>query len=123
MTYLSDAEVVERVEDIVMSSDRTFFEQHPRRSFRVRRAWDVEIEDFARHVVIERNLPDGLCWWVIVHQIAPGLRMRFPLAAPHHFPTEVPEVDARRVWNQRCPKEWKQRLKKFKRDRRAGRAP
>lgn len=116
MIYLSDAEVIGRVEDVVLSSDRTFFEQHPRRQFRVRPAWDVEIEDFARAGAILRTLPDGLCWWVVVHQIQPGYRTRFPLPAPHHFPTEVPEADARRVWNQRCPSAWKQRLKQFKRD-------
>lgn len=114
--HLSDAEVIERVEDVVLSSDRTFFAQHPRRQFRVRPAWDVEIEDFARAGAILRTLPDGLCWWVVVHQIQPGYRTRFPLPAPHHFPTEVPESDARRVWNRRCPSAWKQQLKKFKRD-------
>lgn len=120
--HLSDAEIVERVEDVVLASDRIFFEQHPRRSFRIRPAWDVEIEDFARHAVIQRTLPAGLCWWVAVHQVHRGFRMRFPLAAPHHFPTEVPEADARHVWNRRCPSLWKKRLQRFKRNRRlAGR--
>jgi hypothetical protein len=45
----------------------------------------------------------------------PGIRMRFPLAAPHHFPTEVSEATARKVWVERCPSEWKSRIRKFKR--------
>jgi hypothetical protein len=114
---LSNSVVVRRVEDIVLSSDRTFFDQHPRRQFRVRPAFDVEIEDFARHGAIERTLPEELCWWTVVHQIRPGIRMRFPLAAPHHFPTEVSEDQARDVWAHRCPREWKERIRKFKRDR------
>ena len=75
------------------------------RQFRVRPAFDVEIEDFARHGAIERTLPEKLCWWVVVHQIRSGIRMRFPLAAPHHFPTEVSEATARNVWAERCPPE------------------
>jgi hypothetical protein len=71
---LSTSEIVRRVEDVVLSSDRNFFDQQPRRRFRIRPAFDVEIEDFARHGVIERILPEGLCWWVVVHQITSGFR-------------------------------------------------
>jgi hypothetical protein len=81
-----------RVEDVVLSSDRTFFEQHPRRQFRVRPAWDVEIEDFARAGAILRTLPDGLCWWFVVHQIQPGYRMRFPLPARPRCGKPTPAV-------------------------------
>jgi hypothetical protein len=111
---LSDFEIARRVEDVVLSSDRAFFDQHPRRQFRVRPAFDVEIEDFARHGAIERTLPEELCWWVTVHQIRPGIRMRFPLAAPHHFPTEVSEITARDVWAKRCPSEWKRKVRDIK---------
>jgi hypothetical protein len=112
---LSNFEVARRVEDIVLLSDRTFFDQHPRRQFRVRPAFAVEIEDFARHGAIQRTLPEELCWWTVVHQIRPGIRMRFPLAAPHHFPTEVPEGQARNVWAGRCPPEWKRKIRDIKR--------
>ena len=108
---LSDTEVIDRVQDTVLSSDRTFFERHARRCFHVRPAFDVEIEGFARAGVIQRELPEGLCWWIVVHQIHPGMRMRFPLAAPHHFPTEVSEEAAQRVWARRCPPEWKRKIR------------
>jgi hypothetical protein len=114
MFHLPDSEVIRRVEDTALSSDRIFFEQHPGRKFRVRPAFDVEIEDFARHGAIERTLPEKLCWWVAVHQIRSGIRMRFPLAAPHHFPTEVSEATARNVWAERCPPEWERKIRDIK---------
>jgi hypothetical protein len=115
--YLSDAEVIQGVEDTVLGSDRRFFELHPHREFRLRPAFDAEVEDFARNGVIERALPDRLCWWTIVHRISPGLRMRFPLAAPHNLPTEISEADAQRIWDRRCPGEWKERISFYRRER------
>jgi hypothetical protein len=99
-----------------LRSDRAFFREHPKRRFRLRPAWTAEIEDFARHGAIWRELPDGLMWWVIVHQLTPGVRMRLPLSAPHHFPTEVSEADARHVWRQRCPCEWQTKLQQARRE-------
>jgi hypothetical protein len=109
---LSDTELLGRVEATTWASDRTFFDQHPRRRFRVRPAFDVEIEDFARHdVALQRNLPAGLCWWVAVYHIHPGVRMRCPLAAPHDLPTEVPEEEARHVWTCACPPKWECKIR------------
>jgi hypothetical protein len=116
-TYLSDAEIIHRVEHTVLASDRRFFELHPHREFRLRPAFHAEVEDLARNGVIERKLPPGLCWWVVLHKINAGLRMRFPLAAPHSLPTEVSEDDARGIWARRCPGEWKERIRFYRRER------
>lgn len=116
-TYLSDAEIIHRVEHTVLASDRRFFELHPHREYRLRPAFEAEVEDFARNGVIERALPDHLCWWTIMHRVSPGLRMRFPLAAPHNLPTEISETDASEIWARRCPDEWKKRIRFTRRER------
>jgi hypothetical protein len=118
MTVIFEGDDITRqVDEGACESDRAFFREQPKRRFRLRPAWSAEIEDFARHGAITRDLPDVLIWWVIVHQLEPGIRVRFPLAAPHHFPTEVPEADARHVWRRRCPREWQIKLRHLKRCR------
>jgi len=112
-------EILERVEDTAWPSDRNFFEQRPRRRFRVRPAWSAEIEEFTCLAVIEQALlPNGFCWWVVVHQIKPGMRIRLPLAAPHNAPTEVTEAQARRVWAARSPAGCKKWLRGIRRKQR-----
>ena len=64
----------------------------------LRPAWQVEVEDFVRHGGGAADLCDGHCWWVVVHQMAPGFRYRVPFSAPHHLPTEAPEREARRMF-------------------------
>src|SRR5262245_50749576 len=66
-------------------SDRVFFGQHPERNFRLRPAWGVEIEDFARRGGIVRELSNGLCWWILFTNLFPtkfgcigGWRLRIP---------------------------------------------
>jgi len=114
---LSDQELCERVDAGACESDRAFFRQHPQRNFRLRPAWAVEIEDFARKGAIERKLPDELCWWVLVHQlIQHKIRLRWPLAAPHDFYPDPPENIARDVWRKQVPREWKQRTRDLQRD-------
>jgi hypothetical protein len=109
-------DITRQIDEGACESDRAFFRAHPKRRFRLRPAWTAEIEDFARHGAIRRMLPDELMWWVIVHQLALGVRVRFPLSAPHHFPTEVSEADARHVWRQRCPHEWQTKLRQAGRE-------
>ena len=106
---LSDQELCERVDAGACESDRAFFRQHPQRNFRLRPAWAVEIEEFARKGTIERKLPDELCWWVLVHQlIAHKVRLRWPLPGPHDFYPGPPEEIALAVWDQNVPLAWKQ---------------
>src|SRR5262249_37682615 len=59
--------------------------QHPERNFRLRPAWGVEIEDFARRGGIVRELSNGLCWWILFTNLFPtkfgcigGWRLRIP---------------------------------------------
>ena len=59
---------------------------------------DVEIEDCDRHGSVQ-VLPPGCSWWVIVRQVAPGVRMRLPFAAPAHLPAETTEEIASQVWS------------------------
>ena len=82
-------------EQAVQASDRTFFQQHPRRNFRLRPAFTVEIEQLAS----DELLPEGFCWWVVIKQIEPGIRCRWPFGAPHSLPTEVSENTARDMWS------------------------
>jgi len=107
---LSDQELGERVDAGPCESDRAFFRQHPQRNFRLRPAWTAEIEDFARQGVIKRELPSDLCWWVLVHQLVPHkARLRWPLAAPHHYYADPPEKIARKIWLRHVQRAWKKK--------------
>jgi hypothetical protein len=90
--------VPQLIEDIVWRSDRTFFEQQPRRQFRIRPAWECEIEDFRRHNNLPEDYSKGLCWWIVIRQFRPGIRARYPFLAPHLLPPETTEEDARDIW-------------------------
>src|SRR5262249_28235110 len=81
-------------------SDRTFFRHHPRRNFRLRPAWTVEIEDFIRRGGIKTHaLPDGACWWMLVRKLAPHWRVRYPIVAPSDLFPDPPEDIARVIWH------------------------
>jgi hypothetical protein len=96
---MSGDEILRLLEDVVMASDRAFFLQQPHRRFRLRPAWDIELKDIAYHTGEPLpTLPAGLCWWVAVHNYAPGLRGRFPFAAPHNLPTETSEETASEIF-------------------------
>jgi hypothetical protein len=99
-------------------SDRAFFRQHPQRNFRLRPAWSVEVEDFARRGGISpRELPDGLCWWILVHQLVRHkIRLRWPLPAPHTFFPDPPENIVRDIWRDHVPRDWKKHTRELQRD-------
>jgi len=114
MNHLSDTEVLRRVEETVWRSDRAFFQQHPRRRFRIRPAWDAEVEDFIRHSGEPRlTLRAGDCWWIVVHQVRPGARSRLLFAASHTLPFEASEKDARRIWSLLCAPGWAATLREL----------
>jgi len=107
---LSNAELSQQIEDTVWASDRKFFKQHPRRKFRLRPAFAVEVEDFDRHKPLGA-LPDGFCWWVVVYCIHLQARQRIPFGAPHRLPAESSESDACRIWHRVTHPFWKEHAK------------
>jgi hypothetical protein len=107
-------EITLRVDALACESDRTFFKQHPQRRFRLRPAWDVEIEDFARRSGPLPALREGHCWWIVVQQLRPGLRSRMPFSASHNLQLEASERAAREMWKVACPRQWQRRLRKIK---------
>jgi hypothetical protein len=110
----SDTDVLRQVEEAAWHSDRTFFQQHPRRRFRIRPAWDVEVEDFVRHSGEPRpTLKAGDCWWIVVHQVRPGARSRLLFTASHTLPPEASERDARRIWSLLCAPGWAATLREL----------
>jgi hypothetical protein len=52
-------------EDVASESDRQWFDAHPRRNYRVRRAFSRELGNYPQ--------------WVVVFQIGPGFRVRMPI--------------------------------------------
>jgi hypothetical protein len=68
------------------------------------------------------ELPDDWRWWIVVHQLAPGARMRIPLGAPHQLPIETSEADARRIFRRASSREWKALARKIRRDAKGGNA-
>jgi hypothetical protein len=67
--------------------DRAWFERHPRRSYRLRRSYPDEAPD------------DLILGWVIVRQIAPGLRLRAVVGLNTDTPRDD-EENARRLFEQ-----------------------
>ena len=111
-------DLLAQVEDTAWPSDRAYFEARPQRSYRVRPAWEVEIrgalsvhEGRALAASEMLPLPPGDCWWVIVHQIAPGVRMRFPFPCFHDMDPDPPEKVCKRIY--RALSDTLPELKKF----------
>jgi hypothetical protein len=115
-------ELTRQVDEGPSASDRIFFRLHPRRSFRLRRAWLCEVEAFVRKAGMNPELPDDWCWWIVVHQLAPGARMGIPVGAPHQLPVETSEADARRVFQRAAAPKWKKLAREIKRDAKGGNA-
>ena len=84
-----------KVEDTAWPSDREYFKARPQRRLRIRPAWDVEIQSaqsmYAGKIVTPGKLPDEQCWWVLVWQMEPGWRMRFPFPCFHDMDPDPPE--------------------------------
>jgi hypothetical protein len=110
-------EILRLIEDVAWKSDRAFFEQQPTRRFRIRPAWNFEIEDFALHHGEEHfpAPPQGECWWIVVRQVFPGFRARYPFSASHSLSCEVTEEQARRIWSLIAPPKVNEALDAVKR--------
>ena len=132
MSFRPDSKIVQgdaltlAVDTGPCESDRVFFRQHPQRSFRLRPAWTIEIEDTARYDGMPNELPDGCSWWMLVHQIVRGkVRLRWLIAAPHDLQMiDPPEKVALDLWRSCIPAEWKERTRDLQREfARMGEAP
>jgi hypothetical protein len=83
--------------------DAAFFEQNPKRNFRMRLATPGEIA--ATEIIGNGGaplpLPEGALWWTIIKQVSPGVRFRVQVYAPlPPWPLkEIPEQVAREVFN------------------------
>ena len=82
--------------------DSAFFEQNPQRNFRMRLATQGEI---AVTELISNNgmplaVPENAMWWVVIKQIAPGVRMRMQVyaALPPGPLNDIPEHVAQKVF-------------------------
>ena len=93
-----DNDVNKLVDEVVCGSDRKFFQQHLHRRFRIRPAWDVEMEQIEQTFNATHTAACGFCWWVAVKKIKPGVRMRAFFQAPLEAPVGIPEDIAKRVW-------------------------
>lgn len=94
-----DHDVNKLVDEVVCGSDRKFFLQHLHRRFRIRPAWDVEMEQIEQTFNENQTAACGFCWWVAVQQIKPGVRLRAFFQAPSEAPVgDIPEDIAKRVW-------------------------
>lgn len=80
--------------DQALVSDRRFFERHPHRSYRVRRAAKAEIAS-AREIGEARgDIPKGFAWFTAVRAFAPGVRARVFFGGPANNDTDVSETEA-----------------------------
>ena len=92
-----------KVEDTAWPSDREFFKASPHRKLRLRPAFNAEVNAFyAVAGITPKPLPPGQCWWVIVRQFLPGIRMRFPFPAKHDIPPDPPEKICKDVYRLLC---------------------
>ena len=91
---------VERATD----GDRRFFERHPDRSYRVRLASKSEIAQREITTGIDSFGPDPTTrYFILVHQLAPGVRMRAYVPGPAEEAGEdFSENAARCLWGEWC---------------------
>jgi hypothetical protein len=117
MRHLSDRDIINLVEEIALASDRKFFDQHPQRNYRIRPAWEFEVENFSRACGYRAQAPEGHCWWTLVHRFGRGVRGRLLFTASHELsPHGTPEATARSLWDALCPPKHKRGLRAFQRE-------
>jgi Spy/CpxP family protein refolding chaperone len=90
--------------DRILVADVAFFEQHPDRRYRVRRANDAEI---AQAEILEDKLlqaPQGWCWFAIVKKV-PGAYLRMFVANDPTVETglDAPDDLAKWIWEEAPP--------------------
>jgi hypothetical protein len=74
--------VCDEIERTVWPSDRKFFDDYPRRKFRIRRATEAEIAECELANGSASQFPPGMAL-VLVKSVAPGVRTRQLFSATH----------------------------------------
>jgi hypothetical protein len=88
----------------VLDADIAFFEQHPDRRYRVRRANDAEV---AQVEILEDQLlqpPQGCCWFAFVKKV-PDANLRMFVADHPTAETglDMPDDHAEEIWEEAPP--------------------
>lgn len=86
--------------DRVLEGDRRFFRRHPDRRHRVRLASSAEVTTNEAILGRRLRLPPGHSHFVAVRQIVPGVRERVFLHGSSHASTDVPEMVARKIFQE-----------------------
>jgi hypothetical protein len=110
----TNEEISQGVEDTAWASDRTFFKQHPGRRLRLRPAFNIEVEDFVRHAGYDSAIPTDWCHWIIVQQISPEVRARFPFAGHHSLRLDMSEPNISELLEWICPPKHKGKIQKIR---------
>lgn len=84
--------------DRVTQADRKFFERFPHRNHLVRLATRAEIEQLAIIHCHDQTLPGGFRHYVAVRNVAPGLRVRISIIGCEGNDTDLPETEARLIF-------------------------
>jgi hypothetical protein len=86
--------------DRMSQADRRFFERFPHRQHRMRIAGAAEIEHEA---ILNGALyaPPGSCIYVVVKNVAPGMRLRLLFRDPDGADTDIDEAAARAIFDER----------------------
>ena len=77
--------------EVPIDDDRLFFEQHPKRNFRVRYAGPREIADAKG--LGEAPPPPGLRLFIVVQRMGPGFRLRRFLTMPETLDVGIGDED------------------------------
>jgi hypothetical protein len=81
----------------VTQADRLFFERFPHRQHRLRIANRVEIEQHTNIIGAEMVLPSKQ-FFVVVRNVAPGVRLRLIIIGPHDADIDLSEQQARLIY-------------------------
>jgi hypothetical protein len=90
--------ICEEVERTAWASDREFFNDHPRRSHRLRPAMDAEVSEHEIATGEVLSCPPGMQIVTAVKQLGPGVRARLLFVAPAVASWVDPPEDVCRTW-------------------------
>jgi hypothetical protein len=83
--------------DRVTQADRRYFERFPHRQHRLRLASQAEIEQ-TKVIGQDMWLPSDRQHYVVIRNVAPGMRLRHSIVGPRDAETDVSEAEARALY-------------------------